>query len=106
MNPQWILLASATVLWLPPGIAMAAGRVPRRLRARLEPVRARGWCHLVFFLIAPLNAIPRAVGAGPGTVLCCTTAGLLCALGSLFALHTVTRRAQEAGRSRPAGPVA
>ncbi|WP_052391136.1 hypothetical protein [Streptomyces sp. NRRL B-24484] len=102
MNLQWILLASATVLFLPPGVALAAGWAPRRLRPRLEPVRARGWCLLACYLTAPLNAIPRASGAAPGIVLLCTAAAVPCMLAGLIGLFVAdSRRKKNLGGADP-----
>ncbi|GJF30413.1 hypothetical protein KNE206_31130 [Kitasatospora sp. NE20-6] len=95
MNLQWILLLSVTVLFLPPALALTAGRAPRRLRRRLEPVRARGWSLITCYLAMALNAIPRAIGAAPGIVLLCTAAAAPCMLAGLLVLFIADSRRKK-----------
>lgn len=83
---QWIGLAVFSLTLLPAGAAMAAGHVPARLRARLTPVRVRGWAVLAIYAVAPLNAIPRLAGATPELTLALTAAaGIVAAAGCLVA---------------------
>lgn len=83
---QWIGLAFFSLTLLPAGLAMAAGRAPARLRARLTPVRVRGWAILAIYAVAPLNAIPRLARATPELTLALTAAaGIIAAAGCLVA---------------------
>ncbi|MEV6210698.1 hypothetical protein [Kitasatospora sp. NPDC051914] len=106
MNLQWILLASATVLFLLPGLVLTAGRAPRRLRRRLEPVRARGWFLLASYLAMALNAIPRATGAAPGIVLLCTAAAGPCMLAGLIVLFIADSRRKKTQAGADPNPAA
>ena len=72
---QWVGLASFSVTLLPVGIALLTGRVPQRLRRRLAPMRPRGLAFLAFYAAAPLNAVPRLVGASPSIMLAATGLG-------------------------------
>ncbi|WP_431676713.1 hypothetical protein [Kitasatospora sp. KL5] len=106
MNPQWVLPAVTTAVFLPPAALLASGRVPARWRSRLEPVRLRGLSLpglslLGLYLSAPANGVPRTLGAGFGVVLLCSAAGLLCALGGPSLLVVAGRRqaAPAAGRA-------
>ncbi|MFF7581197.1 hypothetical protein ACFZBE_40715 [Streptomyces sp. NPDC008061] len=81
---QWIGLAVFSLTLLPAGLAMAAGRVPDRLRARLTPVPVHGWAILALYAVAPLNAIPRLAGAAPQLSLALTAAaGIVAVAGCL-----------------------
>ncbi|MGW6941776.1 hypothetical protein ACWGF3_22645 [Streptomyces xanthophaeus] len=83
---QWTGLAVFSLTLLPAGLAMAAGRVPARLRARLTPVRVHGWAILAMYAVAPLNAIPRLAGAAPELSLALTAAaGIVAVAGCLVA---------------------
>lgn len=75
MTWQWIGLTFFSLTVLPAGLAMAADRVPERLRRRLAPVRPRGWALLLIYATAPINALPRLAGASPDITLACTVAG-------------------------------
>ncbi|MFI7358941.1 hypothetical protein ACIBTP_34040 [Streptomyces avidinii] len=75
MRWHWIGLAVFTLTLLPTGLAMAADRVPQRLRGRLTPVRPHGWFLLMIYATAPVNALPRLAGASPDVTLACTAAG-------------------------------
>jgi hypothetical protein len=82
---QWIGLAVFSLTLLPIGLAMAAGRVPARLRARFAPVRVHGWAILAIYTAAPLNAIPRLAGASPELSLVLTAAaGIVAVAGCLM----------------------
>jgi hypothetical protein len=50
---QWIGLTAFSLTLPPAGLAMAAGWAPARWRARLTPVRARGWAVLAIYAVAP-----------------------------------------------------
>lgn len=85
MHGQWIVLALFSLTLLPAGLALAADRVPRHLRARVAPVRPRGWGMLLIYSTAPLNTIPRLADASPNVTLVCAAAGsILCLAGSLL----------------------
>ncbi|MFF5809272.1 hypothetical protein [Streptomyces sp. NPDC012746] len=91
---QWIGLAVFSLTLLPAGLAMAADRVPARLRARFAPVRAHGWALLALYAVAPLNAIPRLAEASPEVTLALTAAGGVvgaagCLLSGLARLTTL-----------------
>lgn len=106
MKWQWIGLVLFSFTLLPAGLALAAGRVPRRLRARLAPVRPCGWATLLVYSTAPLNAIPRLADASPDVVLVCTAAGsALCIAGSLLMNIVIYRHQNRAvDGPRSAGP--
>lgn len=96
---QWIGLAVFSLTLLPAGLALAAGRVPARLRARFTPVRVHGWAILALYAVAPLNAIPRLAGASPETSLALTAAGGIvgvagCLLAGLSRLGTLNSGAR------------
>ncbi|WP_412078734.1 hypothetical protein ACLF6K_35575 [Streptomyces xanthophaeus] len=83
---QWTGLTMFSITLLPAGLAMAAGRAPAHLRARLAPVRAHGWALLALYAVAPLNAIPRLAGASPEMSLALTaTGGIVGVAGCLLA---------------------
>ncbi|MGW7456485.1 hypothetical protein [Streptomyces sp. NPDC054797] len=92
MNWQLTGLVLFSVTLLPVGMAMAAGRIPLRMRGRLAPVRPRGWCVLAIYSVAPLNAVPRLADASPGVSLTCTAAGGVLAVTSCLLLGIATHR--------------
>ncbi|WP_327322583.1 hypothetical protein OG735_08880 [Streptomyces sp. NBC_01210] len=100
MTWQWIGLTIFSLTLLPAGLAMAAGWAPSRLRARLTPVRARGWALLALYAVAPLNAIPRLAGAAPevSLALTATTAGIIAVAGCLLAALIPFARARDSVR--------
>ncbi|MCM3920434.1 hypothetical protein ND748_01865 [Frankia sp. AiPs1] len=98
MKWQWIGLVLFSLTLLPAGLAMAADRVPRRLRARLAPVRLRGWSALLIYSVAPLNTVPRLADASPNLNLACTAAGVILAIASSL---LVCLAATESRRRRP-----
>ncbi|MFG2294602.1 hypothetical protein [Streptomyces sp. NPDC048603] len=75
-------LGITTILLLLPAVALMSGWAPSRLRDRTRQARTLGWAALWLYLAAPLNAVPRLVGAPPAFVMACTAAGVLCALGA------------------------
>ncbi|MFJ3921754.1 hypothetical protein [Streptomyces sp. NPDC090022] len=92
MKWHWTALILFSVTLLPAGLAMVADRVPRRLRARLAPVRARGAAFLLIYATAPVNAVPRLAGASPDTTLACTAAGGALAVAGALVLGVATWR--------------
>ncbi|MEV6954561.1 hypothetical protein [Streptomyces sp. NPDC051183] len=76
-NPAYhaLALAAATLLILPVPVAMLAGWTPPRLPSRAA-VRPYAYALLCLYALAPLNAIPRMVGAPAQVVTACTAAGL------------------------------
>ncbi|WP_412078760.1 hypothetical protein ACLF6K_35720 [Streptomyces xanthophaeus] len=102
MTWQWIGLAVFTLTLLPAGLAMAADRVPERLRGRLAPVRPRGWSLLLIYATAPVNALPRLAGASADVTLACTAVGGAFAVtGCLFlGFATYTRERRQAAAPR------
>ncbi|AXE24059.1 hypothetical protein C0216_11865 [Streptomyces globosus] len=97
MKWQWAALVLFSLTLLPAGLAMVAGRVPRRLRARLAPLRARGAALLLIYATAPVNAVPRLAGASPDTTLACTAAGGVLAVAGALVLGAATWRTGRAG---------
>lgn len=95
MKLQWIGLAFFSLTLLPAGLAMAADRVPRRLRGRLAPVRPRGWSMLLIYTVGPLNAIPRLADASPNVTLVCTASGAILAVSGSLLLGIATHRHQN-----------
>ncbi|MGQ4475740.1 hypothetical protein [Streptomyces sp. SAS_276] len=86
MNWQWIGLVFFSLTLLPAGLALLTGRIPRRLRYRLAPMRPRGWGLLALYAVAPLNAVPRLADAPPLIILVATaTAGVVAAAGCTYA---------------------
>ncbi|WP_261576078.1 hypothetical protein [Frankia gtarii] len=98
-NGIGLALFSLTVL--PAGLVMAAGRAPRRLHARLAPVRPRGWALLLIYSAAPLNAIPPLADASPTATRVCTATGSLLCLGGSLLLGIATHRHQSRAIDRP-----
>ncbi|MFC8585396.1 hypothetical protein ACFUGD_12720 [Streptomyces sp. NPDC057217] len=94
MTWQWIGLTSFSLTVLPAGLAMAADRVPERMRRRLAPVRPRGWAFLLIYATAPVNALPRIAGASPDITLACTAVGGALALAGCLVLGVTTRARQ------------
>ncbi|MEU9574085.1 hypothetical protein AB0D62_30320 [Streptomyces massasporeus] len=89
---QWIGLAVFSVTLLPAGVALLTGRVPRRLRPRLDPMRPCGLAVLAFYAAAPLNAIPRLAGASPVLTLAATGLGMLVTLAGCIVVMVATQR--------------
>lgn len=102
---QWIGLVSFSLTLLPGGLALAAGRVPHRLRARLARVRLCGCGVLLIYSTAPLNAVPRLATASADLILVCSAAGsVLCSAGVLLMGVAINRRSHRAvDGSRTAG---
>ncbi|MCY0944146.1 hypothetical protein [Streptomyces antarcticus] len=94
---QWIGLAVFSFTLLPIRLAMAAGRVPARLRARLAPVRVHGWALLAVYAVAPLNAIPRLAGASPELSLALTAAAGIVAVAGCLVLGLARLATAEKG---------
>ncbi|MBW5480359.1 hypothetical protein [Streptomyces bambusae] len=92
MKWQWTALILFSLTLLPAGLAMLADRVPRRLRARLVPVRARGAAFLLIYATAPANVVPRLAGASPDTTLAFTAAGGVLAVAGALVLGVATWR--------------
>ncbi|MFB7148497.1 hypothetical protein [Streptomyces virginiae] len=76
-NPAYhaVALAAATLLMLPPAVAMLAGWTPPKLASRAAVV-PYAWALVCLYANAPLNAVPRMLGAAPGVVTACMAAGL------------------------------
>ncbi|MFF9117607.1 hypothetical protein ACF09Y_18700 [Streptomyces massasporeus] len=89
---QWIGLAVFSVTLLPAGVALLTGRVPGRLRPRLDPMRPRGLAVLAFYAAAPLNAIPRLADASPVLTLAATGLGMLVTLAGCIVVMVATQR--------------
>ncbi|MGW0291439.1 hypothetical protein [Streptomyces tuirus] len=89
---QWIGLAVFSVTLLPAGVALLTGRVPRRLRPRLDPMRPRGLAVLAFYAAAPLNAIPRLAGASPVATLAATGLAMMVTLAGCIVVMVATQR--------------
>ncbi|MFE9803781.1 hypothetical protein ACFYP6_33830 [Streptomyces goshikiensis] len=75
-NPAYhaLALAAATLLLLPVPVALLAGWAPRRFPAR-SGAFAYAWALLCLYALAPLNAVPRMMGASTQVVMACTAAG-------------------------------
>ncbi|WP_371617052.1 hypothetical protein [Streptomyces sp. NBC_00454] len=101
MTWQWIGLIAFSLTLLPAGLAMAADRIPRRLRAKLTPVRPRGWALLLIYATAPVNAVPRLADAAPGITLACTAAGGALAVAGCLLLGFATHRRQRQAVATP-----
>ncbi|MGW2703897.1 hypothetical protein [Streptomyces sp. NPDC001340] len=83
---HWFFLSLFSLTLLPAGLALVRGRVPRRLRHRLAPMRPRGWALLALYAVAPLNTIPRLAGAPVVVTLVATAAaGVVAAIGCTYA---------------------
>jgi hypothetical protein len=95
---QWIGLAVFSVTLLPAGVALLTGRVPQRLRPRLAPMRPRGLAFLAFYAAAPLNAIPRLVGASPSVILAATGLGMVTILVGCIVVIVATERTRVTAR--------
>ncbi|MER6444036.1 hypothetical protein [Streptomyces venezuelae] len=99
MTWQWIGLTIFSLTLLPAGLAIAAGRLPARLPARLRPPRAYGWAVLALYATAPLNAVPRLAGATPQVSLTLTAvAGIVAVAGCLLASLASLRRSGDGAR--------
>jgi hypothetical protein len=91
---QWIGLVVFSVTLLPAGVALLTGRVPRRLRPRLDPMRPRGLAFLAFYAAAPLNAVPRLAGASPVLTLAATGLAMMVTLAGCIVVMVATQRAR------------
>ncbi|MER7896469.1 hypothetical protein ABTX62_10165 [Streptomyces sp. NPDC096046] len=89
---QWIGLAVFSLTLLPAGVALLTGRVPRRLRPRLDPMRPRGLALLAFYAAAPLNAVPRLAGASPVLTLTATGLAMMVTLAGCIVVMVATQR--------------
>ncbi|WP_171112614.1 MULTISPECIES: hypothetical protein [Streptomyces] len=89
---QWIGLAVFSVTLLPAGVALLIGRIPQRLRPRLDPMRPRGLALLAFYAAAPLNAVPRLADASPSITLAATGLAMVVALAGCIVLIVATQR--------------
>jgi hypothetical protein len=98
MTWQWIGLTAFSLTLLPSGVAMAVGRAPRWPRARQTSVPTCGWALLLICATAPLNTVPRLVGASADVTLAGTVAGGVLALAGCSLLGFAT----GANRHRPA----
>ncbi|WP_232294975.1 hypothetical protein [Parafrankia sp. EUN1f] len=86
------MLASFSVTLLPAGLALTADRAPRRLRARIGPVRPVGWGVLLIYAAAPVDTVPRLAGASLDVIFVCSTAGgVLCLAGALLGRVSIYR---------------
>ncbi|MGW2354278.1 hypothetical protein [Actinacidiphila glaucinigra] len=92
MTWRWIFLAAFSLTLLPAGLALTFGRVPAGLRPRLTPVRRRGWGFLALYALAPLNVVPRLMGAPPAVILVATATGGAMAIAGLTLVAAATRR--------------
>ncbi|MEU1553145.1 hypothetical protein ABZ517_10530 [Streptomyces scabiei] len=83
---HWIGLVFFSLTLLPAGLALVSGRIPRRLRHRLAPMRPRGLALLALYAVAPLNTVPRLAEAPPVITLAATaTAVIVAAVGCVYA---------------------
>ncbi|MBX9396118.1 hypothetical protein K4749_21560 [Streptomyces sp. TRM72054] len=89
---QWIGLAVFSVTLLPAGVALLIGRIPQRLRPRLDPMRPRGLALLAFYAAAPLNAVPRLADASPSITLAATGLAMVVTLAGCIVLIVATQR--------------
>ncbi|MCC9710187.1 hypothetical protein E4N62_35965 [Streptomyces sp. MNU76] len=89
---QWISLAAFSVTLLPAGVALLIGRIPQRLRPRLDPMRPRGLALLAFYAAAPLNAIPRLADASPLITQAATGLAMVVTLTGCIVVIVATQR--------------
>ncbi|MCK8437465.1 hypothetical protein G3I77_32040 [Streptomyces sp. D2-8] len=89
---QWMGLAAFSVTLLPAGVALLIGRIPQRLRPRLDPMRPRGLALLAFYAAAPLNAIPRLADASPLITLAATGLAMVVTLTGCIVVIVATQR--------------
>lgn len=89
---QWIGLAVFSVTLLPAGVALLIGRIPQRLRPRLDPMRPRGLALLAFYAAAPLNAVPRLADASPLITLAATGLAMVVTLTGCIVVIVATQR--------------
>ncbi|MEU8849707.1 hypothetical protein AB0C70_26475 [Streptomyces sp. NPDC048564] len=94
---HWTGLAVCSLTLLPAALALITRRVPQRLHSRLAPMCPRGWMLLALYMAAPLNAVPRLVGASPGLIMAATAvAGVVAVTGlsvAAVAAHGASRAA-------------
>ncbi|MFH9090793.1 hypothetical protein [Streptomyces sp. NPDC017673] len=93
---QWIGLAVFSVTLLPAGVALLTGRVPQRLRPRLDPMLPRGLAFLGFYAAAPLNAVPRLAGASPLITLAATGLAMAVTLAGCTVVIVAIQRTRAA----------
>ncbi|MFG2387768.1 hypothetical protein ACGFYF_02670 [Streptomyces lavendulae] len=95
-NPAYhaVALAAATLLMLPPAVAMLAGWTPPRLSSRAVVV-PYAWAMVCLYANAPLNAVPRMLGAAPGVVTACMVVGLAFSAAAVALLVRAARAAQS-----------
>ncbi|MEI5528311.1 hypothetical protein WB401_45845 [Streptomyces brasiliscabiei] len=98
MIRHWIGLVLFSLTLVPAGPALVSGRIPRRPRHRLAPMRPRGPALLALYAAAPLNTVPRLAEAPPVITLMATaTAGIVAAVGRTYAAFAPRR----VGRATP-----
>ncbi|MFE0678887.1 hypothetical protein [Streptomyces sp. NPDC058867] len=93
MHWQWIGLSVFSATLLPAGVGLLTGRIPQRLRPRLAPMRPRGLALLASYAAAPLNAVPRLVGAPPLITLAASGLAMLVTLSGCIVMIVATQRA-------------
>ncbi len=85
MNWHWTGLVFFSLTLLPAGLALVTGRIPRRPRYWLAPMRPRGWGVLALYAVAPLDAVPRLADAPSLIVLvAAAAAGVVAAVGCTY----------------------
>ncbi|MFB6518469.1 hypothetical protein [Streptomyces sp. NPDC056401] len=77
-NPVYhaISLAAATLFVLPFPVAILAGWIPPKLPSRAAAL-PYAWALLCFYVLAPINAVPRMLDASATVVMACTAGGLV-----------------------------
>jgi hypothetical protein len=95
---QWIGLAVSSFTLLPASVALLTGRVPQRLRPRLNPMRPRGLALLAFYAAAPLNAVPRLADASPSITLAATGLAMAVVLAGCIVVIIATERPRATPR--------
>ncbi|MFE9629329.1 hypothetical protein [Streptomyces sp. NPDC006527] len=95
---QWIGLAVFSFTLLPASVALLTGRVPQRLRSRLDPMRPRGLALLAFYAAAPLNAVPLLADASPSITLAATGLAMAVVLAGCIVVIIATERTRATPR--------